>query len=226
MAYIKHTVSYGDTLQELAQRYLDDSERWVEIAVLNNLDYPFIVDELRTPSTPPNVKAIGEELIIPVEQSFDTLPIYEKLEDYDKILGEDLALFSDEKVIGVSEGYEAELQADVNGDLKTVRGIQNLKQAIILRLLTPQGSLLHHPQYGSKLADLVGQKGSPGQLQKIRIEILRTVRSDSRVKDAVIDELTLNGDILTVSMRIFVVGLDDVIDLVISMNGMGVIEWA
>jgi hypothetical protein len=45
-------------------------------------------------------------------------------------------------------------------DLGIARGVENLQQALILRLLTPLGSLraLGHATYGSRLHEVIGQE--------------------------------------------------------------------
>ena len=47
-------------------------------------------------------------------------------------------------------------------DLGVVSGLDNLGQAVILRLLTPKGELapLAHPEYGSRLHELVGRQNT------------------------------------------------------------------
>src|SRR5881394_1026881 len=49
---------------------------------------------------------------------------------------------------------------DETVDLAMARGVENLQQALILRLLTPLGSLsdLGHAGYGSRLHELIGQE--------------------------------------------------------------------
>lgn len=51
------------------------------------------------------------------------------------------------------------LVSDTGGDLDTTTGRENLAQAIINRLLTRRGELaqLGHPEYGSRLHELVGE---------------------------------------------------------------------
>jgi phage baseplate assembly protein W len=60
------------------------------------------------------------------------------------------------------------LLANQNGDLATVTKRENLAQAIINRLLTRRGELttLGHPEYGSRLHELVGE------LNNLRIRAL------------------------------------------------------
>ncbi len=60
------------------------------------------------------------------------------------------------------------LLANQSGDLTTITGRENLAQAIINRLLTRRGELttLGHPEYGSRLYELVGE------LNNLRIRAL------------------------------------------------------
>jgi phage baseplate assembly protein W len=43
--------------------------------------------------------------------------------------------------------------------LETLQRVDNLKQALLLRFLTPTGelALLGHPDYGSRLSELIGE---------------------------------------------------------------------
>src|SRR5947209_14155752 len=47
-------------------------------------------------------------------------------------------------------------------DLQVVSGTDNLAQAVLMRLLTPRGELaaLGHPEYGSRLHELVGRQNT------------------------------------------------------------------
>lgn len=45
MAYIEYRITQADTLESVASRFLGSPDRWVEIARLNRLRYPFISDD-------------------------------------------------------------------------------------------------------------------------------------------------------------------------------------
>jgi len=225
--YIKEAITPGDTVQALSQKYLGDANRWVELVLLNKLDYPFILDTVRDVSTPSNVLAIGDTILIPIQSgdiTFETA--FQLREDYERILGEDIAIFDSNTSISLKEDFGGSFQADTNGDLKTVRGVQNLKQAIMLRFLVPYGSLLHHPDYGSKLFSLFGTAGTYGNAQKIKIEIQRIVLSDSRVQDINIDSFTITNGVAYISISITPIGIQDIINMNMSLDKTGVIEWA
>lgn len=232
MPYVNHTVIAEDTLPKLAQRYLGDASRWQEIAILNELEYPFIVNEFRSAGTPKTVKAIGETLLIPLEESIEDAPLYELQEGYDRLLGEDIDLISSllneygDTFLNFTEGEQAEMFADAHGDIRTVKGLRNLQQALLLRLMTPQGSLLHHPDYGSQIHDLIGKPETPNLLQKIKIELERTIRSDERVEDVVISDVTSEGGVVRATIQIKPIGLDKMFELGLNLNLSGVITWA
>lgn len=69
-------------------------------------------------------------------------------------------------------------------DLKTRDGRQNLAQALILRLLTPRGSLaaLGHAAYGSRLWELIGRRKTEELRHLCRAFVLETVAQEPRVE--------------------------------------------
>ena len=69
-------------------------------------------------------------------------------------------------------------------DLGTLVGRENLAQALILRLLTPQGSLraLGHGDYGSRLHELIGQHKNESNRHLCRAFVLEAVTQEARVE--------------------------------------------
>ena len=78
----------------------------------------------------------------------------------------------------VAPGARADL-----ADLSTVSGRENLAQALILRLLTPVGSLaeLGHAGYGSRLHELVGAPKDAAHRNLCRAFVLAAVAQEPRV---------------------------------------------
>ena len=68
-------------------------------------------------------------------------------------------------------------------DFATVAGRDNLGQALILRLLTPIGSLapLGHPQYGSRLVELIGELNNETTRNLARLYTIEAVGQERRV---------------------------------------------
>lgn len=70
-------------------------------------------------------------------------------------------------------------------DLATLTGRENLAQALILRLLTPRGSLasLGHGAYGSRLSELIGSPKNSATRALCRSYVLEVVAQEPRVED-------------------------------------------
>jgi phage baseplate assembly protein W len=73
-------------------------------------------------------------------------------------------------------------------DLATFSGRENLAQALILRLLTPRGSLaaLGHPAYGSRLHELIGRRKDSAQRNLCRAFVLEAVAQEPRVEEQLV----------------------------------------
>jgi phage gp46-like protein len=69
-------------------------------------------------------------------------------------------------------------------ELLTWDGRQNLAQALILRLLTPRGSLatLGHASYGSRLWELIGRRKTEELRNLCRAFVLEAVAQEQRVE--------------------------------------------
>ena len=71
-------------------------------------------------------------------------------------------------------------------DLETVDGLDNLVQALTLRLLVDRGELggLGHPRYGSRIRDLIGEP-----LDSANLELLRRIVRQELLRDARVEEV-------------------------------------
>ncbi len=72
-------------------------------------------------------------------------------------------------------------------DLQLREGLENLAQAIILRLLTPRGELapLGHPEYGSRIHELIGRENSGSQRNLLRLFALEALQFEPRIEKVV-----------------------------------------
>jgi phage baseplate assembly protein W len=68
-------------------------------------------------------------------------------------------------------------------DLATMKGRENLGQAVVLRLLTPRGELaaLGHPTYGSRLHELVGRQNTETTRNLVKLHILESLQQEARI---------------------------------------------
>jgi phage baseplate assembly protein W len=63
-------------------------------------------------------------------------------------------------------------------------GLENLAQGVILRLLTPKGELaaLGHPEYGSRVHELIGQENDTAKRNLLKLFILDALKLEPRVE--------------------------------------------
>jgi phage baseplate assembly protein W len=76
-------------------------------------------------------------------------------------------------------------------DISVVSGEQNLGQAIVMRLLTPRGELseLAHPEYGSRLHELIGRQNTETTRNLIKLFILDSLQEEPRIEE--VSEVTV-----------------------------------
>lgn len=76
-------------------------------------------------------------------------------------------------------------------DYGTIRGRENLAHALLLRLLTPCGSLaeLGHAEYGSRLHELIGRRKTSALRDLCRAFVLEAVAQEPRVEDKAVELL-------------------------------------
>lgn len=70
-------------------------------------------------------------------------------------------------------------------DMGLVGSTDNLGQAVMLRLLTPRGELseLAHPEYGSRLHELIGRPNTPTTLNLMKLYILESLKGEPRIAE-------------------------------------------
>lgn len=111
-------------------------------------------------------------------------------------LGSDLALTAYTGLPGAAPLHRADswgsldLRVDASGrgttrDLGAVSGRDTLGQALILRLLTPLGSLaaLGHAGYGCRLVELIGQRNTETARNLARLYTLEALRQEPRLRE-------------------------------------------
>jgi phage baseplate assembly protein W len=69
-------------------------------------------------------------------------------------------------------------------DLATIAGRDNLGQAVVMRLLTPRGELapLGHPEYGSRLHELVGRENTQLTRNLVKLYVLDALQFEPRIE--------------------------------------------
>ena len=70
-------------------------------------------------------------------------------------------------------------------DVKTLTGTDNLKQALLLRFLTPMGemAILGHSTYGSRLSELIGELNNQTTRNRAKMYTLQALAEETRVAE-------------------------------------------
>ena len=169
-----------DTLPAIALRELGDAARWPDLASLNNLLPPYITADMALAG--PRVLFGGQPIMVPAPA-----PAPSGVTDPAAVFGTDVAL------------VHGQIADDGAGDLLTVSGAPNLKQALGNRLQTRPGGLLRHPEYGCRAAEVLGQGAGQVSVQLAAAFVAKAVRSDPRVASAENASATVNGDAIETS---------------------------
>lgn len=178
-------ISYGATLEEIANQELGDVSRWVEIADLNGLRYPYLVrQELKQAF--PGTLAYGETIKVPSRATNRGGEISSV-----GLFGADCAISSTGKLLVES------------GDLVLSAGVANLSQALRNRIVTSKGEILRHTNYGCLASILVGQKANPLTALLAHAFVVDAIRADPRVSEVMRADVVHRGDAaqVTVSAR-------------------------
>lgn len=92
-------------------------------------------------------------------------------------------------------------------DIGLVSGEENLGQAVVLRLLTPRGELaeLAHPEYGSRLHELIGRPNTPTTHNLLKLFILESLKQEPRIEKVErvsVEPHKVNAALVVVSLQI------------------------
>jgi phage baseplate assembly protein W len=141
-------------------------------------------------------------------------------------LGTDLRLLDNlERQAGRDRGTDLMVEDDEPCDLVTVEGHANLAQALLLRFLTPLGELtvLGHPDYGSRLYELIGELNNERNRRRARMYVLEALAGEPRLE--AVRELQVRQSAervgVLISMALDVIESDTPLNLVfpISLEG-------
>jgi len=230
--FIQYVVSQEDTIQGIAQSQLGDMSKWIDLAQFNNLRYPYIVDTVEEKMKNPNhLVTVGDTLMIPVSDDqttgliskLSTATQYDKEEIYALALGKDLDILPLPNGQGAlsMNGEVLEMKSDGKGAIKTVRGLRNLLQSLYIRVITPKGSYIGHPEYGSEVHKYIGMKNTEENAALLDLEIERTLRTDSRVTGVISNGHTLVDNTYTASFSVSTMSLEQAFEFIVTSKANG-----
>lgn len=194
-------IGQGDTLPNLAARYLGDARRWDDIADQNNLEPPFVDAQASTDLQTTDDKALsqalgtGDYLLIPnftksaaKRALTSVLGVRPTESPLVHLLGRDLAVVRTTSVGETPVSYIAprrplfDLPVDIAGgsqDAQTAEGIDNLSQGLLLRITTERGTDILYRRLG--LGRVVGTNQAGIELEISRFRVTECLGADARV---------------------------------------------
>lgn len=171
----------GDSLQAVALREMGDSARWAELIWLNDLIPPFMTDDPLLAGN--RVLLSGSKIAIPmVSDGIDP--------DEIETFGTDVALDR----LGA--------MTSVDGDLMTVSGFQNLKLALVRRVITEKKTKGFSPEYGCWISLLRGEKLGAAQLALAAFYVKSSLLEDDRISEVLACVAVADGESLRVSATV------------------------
>lgn len=226
--YKKYAIRQGDTLQSIAQNLLGDISQWTYLADYNSLSYPYI-NRLGDPTYKVSgVLQVGDDLVVPMPDSTPQEQIgllnnsqKELVTEY--VLGRDLSLIddlSDEQTRGTTDETLSLSSADRT--LSVVSGYDNLAQALIMRLNTPKGSLLLHPEYGNDLSSIIGLPNTKANVSKLLVAIEKAVRADSRITNVQVTASRVTGGTVYITLSVTPISFSEQFTLYLKTGDTGI----
>jgi phage baseplate assembly protein W len=98
-------------------------------------------------------------------------------------------------------------------DFRTLEGRENLAQALIMRLLTPQGELtpLGHPDYGARLHEIIGARNTETIRNLAKLHVLAALSAERRIEKVISVEVTPHvslRQVIQIAIELIPVGAD------------------
>lgn len=87
-----------------------------------------------------------------------------------------------EETLGRDFAFTTDLVRSPTGDLDTITGLPNIRQALLHRLMTVPGSLIHRPLYGVGVKQFQNAPSSLAVLRSLAIRIQEQFMQDPRVE--------------------------------------------
>jgi phage baseplate assembly protein W len=104
-------------------------------------------------------------------------------------------------------------------DLETLTGAENLQQALLLRFTTGVGELtdLGHSTYGSRLPELIGERNTDTNRNRVKLFVLQALAEEPRVREVqslVVRTSALDRTLVTVEATLSTIDSDSLVNLV------------
>ncbi len=78
-----------------------------------------------------------------------------------------------------------DMQRAPDGDLQSITGLRNLKEALYRRLVATPGTLIHRPDYGVGIKDYLNSVNSLNNQRSLALRVKEQFERDPRVEEVV-----------------------------------------
>lgn len=117
------------------------------------------------------------------------------------------------EILGTDLAHKSDLLASHAGDLQTIDGLDNIKNALFHRLMTVPGTLAHRPTYGVGIGMFQNAPSSFAIQQKIAKLIEEQFLQDPRIEEVTSVSLTSQDDsrpeLTVLAVTVKVVGYEE-----------------
>lgn len=202
-------VGSGDTLQSIAAKRLGRADKWLDLAILNDLKPPFISNNKL-----PQTLQTGSRIVVPITTptanadvltASDTPVGDSQMEEH---LGQDFEMVQTKRANGRLSGLFGWAIDTAGGstDVRKVKGVKNYAQAIEMRFRTEQGFNILYPQIG--LPKLVGQRGFQEKLADANFAARQQLLSDKRTERVISFRFRVDNDKVFIEADVQPVGFN------------------
>lgn len=118
-----------------------------------------------------------------------------------------------DEVLGTDLAHKADYVLSATGDLDTISGLENVKNALFHRLITSPGSLVHRPDYGVGIKDFQNSPNSIDTQRQLANRIQEQFEQDPRVQKVLGVSLNYGDstpDQVEIMVRVQIAGYDEI----------------
>jgi hypothetical protein len=150
----------------------------------------------------------GDSFLYPSDTGTDPLSINvqnprEGQDSYTQFSGGDISAQAYGRDIRLESASDADLSTmaiSQSGDLDTIVGVANVEQAMKIKFITEQGTLLMHPKFGATYA--IGTKADESSFNTFYVNVIATLKSDPRITTVDYARFVVVGDVLALDTRV------------------------
>lgn len=199
--FFPYVVMGGDTIQGIAAKFLGDGTLWYDLAIINGLKPPYV-----SWAGGPNVARPGDTILIPRLGSDNRTNSASRSSGAteEALFGRDCRLVETRNSRPGRPAVDIIVDGRTRTDFATIGGVDNLVQAVQLRIWTMRGSMPHYPGYG--LPPIVGFGNTAANVTALKIGLRSTIAQDSRIESVLAIRAVAAGDSLDVDADVLPVG--------------------